>query len=814
MPPHRFSFLILTVWISLYVTSLSAQEKKSIQAVRVHTAPKIDGKLDDPCWSEGIPFSDFVQAFPEFGAPVKNRTEVTIVYDDNAVYIGAKCFMDPDSIWMQLTKRDDILDNTDAISFNLDTYHDGQNGLAFAVSPRNVQDDFKWYLNSTADRTWDAVWESKVFIADDGWYAEMKIPYSAIRFPKVATQDWYVDFFRKVRSNRSEYHSAAINPKVNGWVSQFQPLKGIADIRPPLRLSLSPYATLYDNIFTDRTNHISDNELKFKGGMDLKWGINESFTLDATLIPDFGQVQSDNIVYNLSAFEIQYDENRPFFTEGTELFNKASLFYSRRIGFVSDYYKTHGDSNLTVVNTPSTSRLLNAMKISGRTKKGLGIGVFNAVTGNTYADAVNGDGIKKQVLIDPLSNFNVFVLDQSLKNNSFVTFTNTNVVRDVKGRNANVASLFSLLENKKNTYAAYGYIAVSTLMNKSLSDNSIDYTNGYLYKVGVEKISGNFTVDLSHQGISTGFNQNDLGFLSVNNQNTAQADINYDIYQPFGKFNEFHSNNSLLYNYRNKGGAYELAYLAGSTYVLTRNYTGYFIYYTIFPFGNHDYYEPRVEGRFYDEPSVYELGGGISTDYRKHVALDIEGGPAIWNEPGRIKYRWSIAPRIRIGDRIFFIPQNETHLYYNNVGFVQNNSPSEIIFGRRNVTELDNSITGSYIFNSTMSFGLKFRYYTQKGEYLQFYTLQDDGSLQPSSYNENSDFNFNAWNIDCNFTWWFLPGSEINIVWKNSILGLDNNAQFTFIEGLNHTFDFPNNNNFSIRIRYYLDYQEVRRWMK
>jgi hypothetical protein len=602
--------------------------------------------------------------------------------------------------------------------------------------------------------------------------------------------------------------------KENGLVSQFQPLTGVTDIQPPLRLSLSPYATLYYNVYSDPAIDTSVSNVNFKGGMDLKWGINESFTLDATLIPDFGQVQSDNIIYNLSAFEVQYDENRPFFTEGIELFNKSELFYSRRIGFASDYYSTHGDTSVTITSFPSTTRLLNATKVSGRTNKGLGIGFFNAVTGNTYAEGVDEEGTTKEVLSDPLTNYNVLVFDQSLKNNGYVTFTNTNVIRDANGRDANVANIMGYIPDKQQKYAGFAYAAWSMLMNQRSDGSDTEIDNGYLYKLSFRKISGNFTFDFSHLSISPDYNINDLGFLTINNQNIEQAQLNYDIYEPFGKFNEMHSENTLEYDHRNNDGAYQSAYVNGSIFFLTKKYLGFFSYYFAAPFGTNDYYEPRVEDRYYAEPAVYELGFGISTDYRKHIALDVEGGPAIWNEEGRIKYRWLIAPRFRIGDRLFFIPSNHTHLYMNSVGFVDNDNNSNIIFGRRDVQEYDNSITGSYIFNSNMSMGAKLRYYTQKGTYDKFYILQEDGSLLPTDYPGNADFNFNAWNVDLTFTWWFLPGSEINIVWKNSLLGLDDQSKLNFIDNFDHTFDYPQNNNLSIRIRYYLDYQEVKRWMR
>ncbi len=807
----KLPFLLLLSFQFFFTGFGLAQEKLPVTATRILNPPKIDGLLDDECWKQAKPYNQFFEGAPTPGIAT-NNTEVMIVYDNDAIYIATKCFMKRDSIWMQFSKRDQLFDDADAIFFGFDTYHDGQNGFGFGVSARGVQSDFKIYQNNEVDDTWDAVWDSKVNINDDGFYAEFKIPYSALRFPKVDVQDWAMDFYRIIRGTRHEYHSCNNDPKVNGIVSQWQPLIGVSNIEPPLRLSLSPYATYYFNSYHDKENDVTTNASQFKGGMDLKWGVSQSFTLDATLIPDFGQVQSDNIIYNLTAFEVQYDEKRPFFTEGTELFNKAELFYSRRVGFVSDYYDEHGDTNVSILNYPVNTKLLNATKFSGRTKGGLGIGIFNGITGNTYAVGVNEEGDTADVLVDPLTNFNVLVLDQTLKNNSFITFTNTNVIRDAEGRDANVANVLAFIANKKNTYGGYGYLAASSLMNKF--GDSTGFTNGYLNKIGFNKISGNFTYDLSHRAISADYNQNDLGYLEISNQNTAEATVNYDIYSPFGKFNEFHSSSTLNYDYRNNNGAFISTGMNGYFNLVDKKFWSFFSYYFASPWGFHDYYEPRVEGRYYAQPAVYELGFGFNTDYRKHFAIDVEAGPAWWNEPGRIKYRWQITPRIRIGNSLTIIPESETHLYRNDVGFVAIDSASNIIFGRRNVTEVNNLINANYFFNSTMSIGAKLRYYTNKGVYDEYYVLNNDGTTTPSTYNGNANYNFNAWTIDMTFTWWFLPGSEIDLVWKNAITGFDDITNLSYRENFNHTFDFPSNNNLSLRVRYYIDYQMVKRMLK
>ncbi|KAF0190357.1 MAG: hypothetical protein FD166_3819, partial [Bacteroidetes bacterium] len=255
------------------------------------------------------------------------------------------------------------------------------------------------------DDSWNAVWESKVCRNDKGWIAEIRIPYSALRFPKKPVQEWGINFSRMTRRYSEFSHWSPINVKEQGFVHQCGLLKGISDIDSPLRLSLYPYISSYLD------NYGGSNSYSINGGADIKYGINESFTMDMTLIPDFGQVKSDDKVLNLSPFETYYDEKRQFFTEGTELFNRAGLFYSRRIGGEPiGYGKAYEglDSNEVVEKNPSTAQLYNATKISGRTKSKLGIGFFNAVTAPAHARIL--DTLSKNerlVNTQPLANYNV-----------------------------------------------------------------------------------------------------------------------------------------------------------------------------------------------------------------------------------------------------------------------------------------------------------------------------------------------------------------------------------------------------------------------
>ena len=406
------------------------------------------------------------------GKKASQKTEVKILYDNTAIYIGAKLFdVSKDSIIRQLSQRDNE-DNTDVFAVFLDTYNDDQSGYGFVVHPTGVQWDARFSQAQGQDVSWNAVWISEVTIDDSGWYVEMKIPYSAIRFPDNEIQEWGVNFSRKIRRHREFSHWNEINPKVNGFVNQWGNLEGIKNIESPVRLAFLPYVSSYVEHFPYNVDGKSNYSKSINGGMDIKYGINDAFTLDMTLVPDFGQVQSDNQVLNLSPFEVRFDENRPFFTEGTELFNKGGLFYSRRLGSKPiDYSTAYSNlgSNEEVLENPGEAQLINATKISGRTKSGLGIGVFNGVTKNMFAtieDSVTGN--THEVLTDPLTNYNVLVLDQNLKNNSYATLINTNVTRRGSYYDANVSRGMFKLNDKENVFSIE---AGGTLSQKYYTDS-------------------------------------------------------------------------------------------------------------------------------------------------------------------------------------------------------------------------------------------------------------------------------------------------------------------------------------------------------
>ena len=437
----------------IFLICFQGLAQKQLEAKFTSEKITIDGQLKEVSWSAQQELEPFIQIKPEPGQLSKSKTSVQLLYDQDALYFAFFCEDHPDSISKVLSLRDDYNPNCDIIGIFLDTYNDNQNGFYFGLTSRGVQLDAKIVGIDYNDKL-NLVWHSAVEIVENGWLAEIRIPYSALRFPQKAVQDWGINFGRQIARNREESSWVTVNPDLENMLLESGDVTNIKNITPPLRLALIPYISAYaDEV---RQEDGSKNLLRsFNGGMDIKYGINEAFTLDLTLVPDFGQVVFDQQVLNLTPFEVQFNENRQFFTEGMELFNKAGIFYSRRIGIQapSKVTQTFLKDGEYLENIPGSSQLYNASKISGRNRKGLGIGVFNAVNAEQIATAVSTlDGSKRDVLISPLTNYNVLVFDQNLKNNSSVTLTNTNVWRAGAVYDANVSAFKFNLNTKYNNY--------------------------------------------------------------------------------------------------------------------------------------------------------------------------------------------------------------------------------------------------------------------------------------------------------------------------------------------------------------------------
>ena len=640
----------------------------------------------------------------------------------------------------------------------------------------------------------------------------MRIPYSALRFPEVQKQVWGVNFGREIRRNRERSWWNFVNPAIDGLLTQTGIINGIENIEPPVRLSFFPYASGY----VEHSSTDGDITESINGGMDVKYGITDAFTLDMTLIPDFGQARFDNEILNLSVFEVEFNENRQFFTEGVELFNKAGIFYSRRVGgrpFNARSVRAALDSNEVLSDIPAQSRLLNATKVSGRNSKGLGIGVFNAVENRilaTVKDTVFGT--KKTVEVNPLTNYNVLVFDQVLRKNSFVTLTNTNAAREGKAADANVTKLDFQLANKDNEYA----ISAAGGMSHVFGEGNV--SSGYTWEAGVQKISGNFKFELSQQNIGDNYTINDLGFLNINNVKNSYLFAQYAIFEPFSIFNSARHTVEVDYQRSFRKNQFMNFALNYSTVYSLRSFHTFGLNAAAEPVKTNDFFETRTFDQFYLFPTNYTYGGFFSSDYSRPFALDLRTTQRVFDEQGRYNTYYEVSPRFRPNDKLFFVLEHNWGTRFNENGFVANINDS-IIFGRRNVKEHETAITGNYIFNNRMALNLTLRHYWSAAVYDRFNRVNPaDGELLETDYagvKEDGttihDISFNAFNIDLAYNWRFAPGSEISVVWKNIISEQGEALNRNYLQEVEDLLDSPQLNNFSIKILYFIDYLDLKR---
>lgn len=778
---------------------------KEIEAKRLDHVPDIDGRIDEKAWQSAVSVSDFYQYDPHNDRPASFQTHVKLLFDDNALYVGARMEdPEPAKILSEMGLRD-ANDNINADQFWIDInpFNDGINGFRFKVSASGVQTDIN--LSTTGDTdgdlNWDAVWESEVSTDSLGWTVEMKIPYAALRFPGGKEKLWGINFWREIRRTREQSSWNPADRKVNNPIAFMGIVKGIQGIEPPLRLAFFPYVSGYLENYKGAWGRSAI------AGMDVKLGISNSFTMDMTLIPDFGQVQSDERILNLSPYEVKYDEKRQFFTEGTELFSKADIFYSRRIGSKPkgyDHVEEGLRENEVVKENPLETRMVNATKLSGRTSGGLGLGVFNAMTMPSKAiisDTITG--INREVLSQPFTNYNIVVVDQTLKNNSYISLINTNVSGAASNYMANVTGTEFRIKDKSKMFNVSGTAALSQ-QYQSTGD-----VFGHSYEISAGKDGGTWQYEYEHEEYSHTYDPNDLGYLAHNNYQEDELSFSYNLFKPYWRIWNLQSEAFVSYNRLQHPNTFTGINWGYNMNVLFD--TRFFVLFnsSFSPMGFKDFFEPRVKGRYYKTGKTADLYLYFSTDYRKRVYFDgnlsykrIEG------KPTQLFYGLELIPTIRINNRMSISYGFNYSGTKDETGFGSVLNSGDIMFAERQNKVLINSIKASYIFTNDLSLNFNLRHYWSVVRYSGIYFLLNaDGSLSPLSDVEPlENINYNAFTIDMMFTWNFAPGSQLSLAWKNSIDGSDQQTSINYWRNLNHTLELPQLNSLSLKVLYYIDY--------
>lgn len=805
--------LSLFLLFTLLGSNIIAQEKintnrKKIKTTRITNAPKIDGVLDDEAWKNAEVAKDFVVFRPDNGqkAPEAYNTEVRVIYDDDAIYISANMLdPNPSKIPMEFTNRDNF-GQSDFFLVTINPNDDGQNPTEFIVMSTGSQAEAK-VSEGDEDFSWNAVWVSAAKVNSTGWVVEMKIPYRALRFANQEVQSWGFNFHRRVINENAQYTWNWIDNTQGVWTQYDGLIEDFRNIKPPTRLAFYPYMSgtvdTYDG----------NSETSGSIGMDVQYGLTENFTLDATLIPDFGQVAFDNVSLNLGPFEQVFNEQRQFFIEGTELFGKGNLFFSRRIGNrPTDFGAVSNEltADEEIIDNPDAVKMLNAVKVSGRTKKGLGIGFFNAITEKTKATIRNNvTGETRERVTEPFTNYNIMVLDQTFNQNSSVTLINTNVTRDGSFRDANVTGLLWHIRTKNSKYFADGSFKQSNVMENGKT------TTGNTFDLSIAKAAGNWRWETGYNFEDKNYNPNDLGVLFSNNEQTFYGNISYRILQPKGNLNNYGINSWWNINYLHTPGTYTGNNAGINAWFNTKNQVNFGANING-NFGNqYDFFEPRqgsTSGVFFVRPTRITVNGWYNSDRRKKLSYSANFFKSSYLNHPRDAYGFNINPRYRFSNQLSFSY---------GLGFNKNNSDegyvdqvgNDIIFGRRDRKTFNNTVSAKYNFSIKSSLSLTFRHNWSDVSYgNRYFNLRSDGYLDPNTtYTENRDINFNSWNLDLNYFWQFAPGSQLIAFYRNSIFSMNNNTGQDFFTNIDNLFNEPKQHIFSLRLVYFIDYNNLKK---
>lgn len=565
----------------------AARAVPSATAQQRVAAISIDGRLTESDWATAPIATGFIQRQPFEGRPAEHQTEVRILLDDEAMYVAARMLdSDPTSIARQMTRREEE-GQFDYFAIEVDPDLDRRTGYRFRVSAANVQRDEYLFDDNQRDSAWEAVWESAVSLDSAGWIAEMRIPLSQLRYrPSREIQQWGVNFFRRRLASNEESHFSLISQLQRGHVSQYGQLDNVSIVAASRRVELRPY--VLSSAFrgpAEAGNPFSDgSDLNSRVGIDLRYGLGGQFTLDATINPDFGQVESDPAVINLSAFETFLDERRPFFVEDARIFDftlsggRNRIFYSRRIG-----RDPHGSapSGAAFSDVPDAATILGAAKLTGRTNRGLSVGVLASVTRAEHGRAFDEAAGTSRFLVEPRTGFGVARLQQDLNGGA----STVGVIGSLLRRELPAAGTFNDLPNSAltggvdwehqwgdRTWAFFGYFAGSRVGGDSAAmiriqrssvhyfqrpdsprlrvDSAATSMSGFDWRMTVEKRRGDhWTGSAWAAQVSPGFEINDLGFSSRQEVLDGGLRLSYREIRPGRVFRNYNFSASTFHNY-------------------------------------------------------------------------------------------------------------------------------------------------------------------------------------------------------------------------------------------------------------------------
>jgi len=783
---------VLLNWILLWSNSLFAGDHdRAIVATRTATPPKLDGFLKEPAWQLAPAATDFLQRDPYEGQPATEPTEIRILYDDEALYFGCMMYdSEPDKIVARLTRRDNEIES-DVISIRLDSYHDHKTAYEFTVLASGVKVDILQFNDAEdEDDSWDVVWDVKTQILRDetgvsangpkaprGWSAEIKIPFNILRYSpaKDGKNVWGINFIRRITRKQERTYWVLVPKSQSGFISRFGHLIIEGNLPNPRRLELLPYS-IGKNRFThptlveptDGTHDFSSN-----AGFDLKYGLNNNLTLDLTVNPDFGQVEADPAVLNLSTFETFYPEKRPFFIEGTQILQFSTfgnnfgpgLFYSRRVG--------HGGDE------PAT--ILGAAKITGKTAKGLAIGMLQAVT--------------DKKLDEPRASYSLVRLKQDLLENSTLGMIATAVARENRFP-AFTGGVDWNLRFQQSRYGLDGFLAGSQTTQET--SQRITGSSGKLRfgKDGGEHWLYSMSVDFT----SRRYDINDAGFFRRPNDYGTNFDVRYKEDQP-GKILRrwnIRADRHLRWNF---DGAQLF-----NDYGLNARWEWL------------NYLEMGLRGRYslpadddresrgfglYRKPRSFSAGFEFETDSRKPIIAEFEQE---YLHDAKGQRQWSTALGAEVRPTTW--AEINLQLGYGRTrdreAWVDNPGDTLSLFGFRDTNEYDLTLRSNLTFTRDLTLQIYGQAFVAKGHYDRFARLVTPSTLVPYGYNGNPDFNEKAFHLNVVWRWEYRPGSVLYLVWTQARAGEGENYFTRVRRDFRDAFSLPAENVVLLKVSYWL----------
>jgi hypothetical protein len=787
---RRFLFVICPTLICCGVGFSGETEvplpPSSIEAIRTSDIITIDGNLSEPVWQRaGV--TAFRQRDPDEGKPATEYTEVWLAYDEQAVYVAARLHdRSPDSIVVRLVRRDGEA-NSDDFGVFFDSYHDHRSGNYFGLNAAGTQYDGVLYNDDWDDNTWDGVWEGKVQIDQKGWTAEMRIPYSQLRFQKEEKQVWGVNFIREIgRKNEKDYLTYTPRNE-SGFVSRFVHLVGIEKIDPPRRFEALPYVSTKAEYTSHAPGDPFNDGSRYSqsAGADMKFGIGSNLTVDATVNPDFGQVEVDPAVVNLSDVETFYEEKRPFFIEGSTIFNfgyggsnnnwgfnwgNPDFFYSRRIGRPPQGSVPSAD----YADVPSGTHILGAAKITGKLGDSWNVGSINALTKREYAE-LDTSGHRFDAEVEPLTYYGVFRGQKEFNTGrqgfGFISTVGARNFSDIRLRDELSSTSFALafdgwtfLDSSK-TWVINGWTGMTNMWgNKTYMidlqhgsrhyfqrpdashvevDSSATLLQGFGGRLALNKQKGSFYVNSAVGFIDPGFDPSDLGFIWRTDVINGHLVIGY-------RWQEPNTITRTVNLYASTFRSYDFGKNLIWAGYWTNGYVQFLNYYGVswwFAYNPESYSNRRTRGGPLTlNPRGYEIGGEVSSDDRKVWVADVSANFQ--------KYEYGIDHSRNLSASLQYKPAANVSLgitpslnwYNTSAQWVDNISDatatetfgSRYIFADLDQQEISASIRLDWTFTPKLSLQLYLQPLISVGQYTNFKELAQPKSLDFNIYGEGS----------------------------------------------------------------------------